>query len=334
MAVSGVSIEFVRPALATGGVDVRRVLREVGVDAAASRVDCDRVVALVRSLWRLTGDELLGLGPRPVPLGTVRLIALAVVHAPDLRAALGRVVEFAALTTGYTRGRLVVDGGVCRVEFASEQDVVDEPVALEAVLAFAHRFAGWLVGRRIVLTGLAFPFAEPAHSAEYDHVFGVAAAFGAPAASLSFDAAHLGAPVVRDEAALEAFLRESPEDLIMLRDHGSTTADRVRRIVEQDPGVRVDAAAARLAISGQHLRRLLRREGTSFQGIREDVLRGLAVAGLRRGRESVEDLSRRLGFSEPSAFRRAFARWVGSPPGEYRARYAVRSASGAARDRP
>ncbi|MCS7479475.1 AraC family transcriptional regulator [Umezawaea endophytica] len=331
--MSGVAIQFVRPALAAGGADVRRVLREVGVDAGASRVDCDRVVELVRSLWRLTGDELLGLGPRPVPLGTVRLIALAVVHAPDLRTALGRVVEFAALTTGYTRGRLVVDGGVCRVEFASDPDVVDEPLALEAVLAFAHRFAGWLVGRRIVLTGLAFPFAEPEHSAEYEDVFGVAAGFHAPAASLSFDAAHLTAPVVRDEAALEVFLREAPVDVIMLRDHGTTTADRVRRIVEQDPGGRVDAVAARLAFSAQHLRRLLRREGTSFQEIREDVLRGIAVAGLERGRESVDDLSRRLGFSEPSAFRRAFARWVGSPPGEYRARHALRSGGGAPRSR-
>jgi AraC-like DNA-binding protein len=332
--MSGLAIEFVRPALAAGeAADVRRVLREVGVDAGAARVDCDRAVALVRSLWRLTGDELLGLGPRPIPLGTVRLIALAVVHAPDLRTALDRVVEFAALTTGYTRGRLVVDGGVCRVEFASDPDVVDEPLALEAVLAFAHRFAGWLVGRRIVLTGLGFPFAEPAHSAEYDHVFGVVPTFHAPAASLSFDAAHLTAPVVRDEAELEVFLRESPVDLIMLRDHGSTTADRVRRIVEQDPGGRVDDVAVRLAISAQHLRRLLRREGTSFQEIREDVLRGIAVACLERGRESVDDLSRRLGFSEPSAFRRAFARWVGSPPGEYRARHALRSGSGAPRSR-
>ncbi|HWO67351.1 MAG TPA: AraC family transcriptional regulator [Umezawaea sp.] len=332
--MSGLAIQFVRPALAVGeAADVRRVLREVGVDAGAARVDCDRAVALVRSLWRLTGDELLGLGPRPIPLGTVRLIGLAVVHARDLRTALERVVEFAALTTGYTRGRLVVDGGVCRVEFASDPDVVDEPLALEAVLAFVHRFVGWLVGRRIVLTGLAFPFAEPAHSAEYDHVFGAAVTFLAPVASLSFDAAHLTAPVVRDEAALEEFLRESPVDLIMLRDHGSTTADRVRRIVEQDPAGRVDDVAARLAISAQHLRRLLRREGTSFQEIREDVLRGIAVAGLERGRESVDDLSRRLGFSEPSAFRRAFARWVGSPPGEYRARHAVRSGSGAPRPR-
>ncbi|NLG56435.1 MAG: helix-turn-helix domain-containing protein, partial [Rhodococcus sp.] len=49
----------------------------------------------------------------------------------------------------------------------------------------------------------------------------------------------------------------------------------------------------------------------------EEVLRDAAIAGLRRG-ESVDDLSAKLGFSEPSAFRRAFKRWTGKTPGSYR----------------
>ncbi|ERB51061.1 hypothetical protein N806_07625 [Rhodococcus sp. P27] len=47
------------------------------------------------------------------------------------------------------------------------------------------------------------------------------------------------------------------------------------------------------------------------------MLRDVAIAGLRRG-ESVEVLSARLGFSEPSAFRRAFKRWTGDTPSSYR----------------
>jgi AraC-like DNA-binding protein len=76
--------------------------------------------------------------------------------------------------------------------------------------------------------------------------------------------------------------------------------------------------AARLAVSLQHLRRRLRDEGTSITRIREDIIRDAAIASLVRGEESVHELSARLGFSEPSAFRRAFRRWTGSPPGAYR----------------
>ncbi len=74
-----------------------------------------------------------------------------------------------------------------------------------------------------------------------------------------------------------------------------------------------------LAVSPPHLRRLLRQEGTSLGRLREEVLCDLAIAGLRRG-EPVDDLSARLGFSEPSAFRRAFKRWTGNTPRAYRAR--------------
>ncbi|PRY38693.1 AraC family transcriptional regulator [Umezawaea tangerina] len=316
-----IAIQFVRSALATAAPDdVRRLLD--GVPPRSARVPVGKASELARSVWALTGDELFGLGPRPVPLGTFRMIAMGVVHAPDLRTALERAVAFASITTGFTRTGLVVAGGTCRVEFAADEGVVEEPFALELVLAFAHRFLAWLTGQRIVLSHLDLPFAEPGHSAEYERIFGVAASFHAPVAAFGFDARYLDAPVVRDEPALEAFLRDSPMDLIEHRDHGDTTADRVRKVLERgEPGPAArsaDDVAARLAISAQHMRRLLRREGTSFHEIREDVLRAIAVAGLESGRESVDGLSRRLGFSEPSAFRRAFARWVGIPPGEYR----------------
>ncbi|WP_370648224.1 helix-turn-helix transcriptional regulator [Amycolatopsis sp. FU40] len=76
--------------------------------------------------------------------------------------------------------------------------------------------------------------------------------------------------------------------------------------------------AGRLGISAQHLRRLLRAEKTPIGEIRDAVRRGAAIASLRRGDESIEELARRLGFSEASAFRRAFRRWTGQSPGHYR----------------
>jgi AraC-like DNA-binding protein len=88
-----------------------------------------------------------------------------------------------------------------------------------------------------------------------------------------------------------------------------------------DEAVTVDDVAKRLTISAQHLRRLLRDEGTSFREIKEEILRDEAIASLVRGGETVEELSDRLGFSEPSAFRRAFRRWTGNPPGSYRPVY-------------
>ncbi|MFI6294833.1 AraC family transcriptional regulator ligand-binding domain-containing protein [Nonomuraea sp. NPDC050790] len=308
----GVPAHFLRTAAAAAGAGPRHPL-------TAEQVDCERAVAVMRALTCATGDELLGLGPKPVLPGTFRMIALALIHAPDLRTALERLVEFAAITTGYTASTLTVEDGTARVEFAAETEA--SPPAAEIMLALAHRFPAWLVARRIPLTGLELPFPEPDHSAEYAPIFGLTPVFDAPAASLSFDAGHLSAPIVRDERELLAYLRRSPADLIHHRDYGTTTADRVRNVIERGDmttWARAEDVAARLAVSVQHMRRLLRQEGTSFNRIREELLRDLAVDSLRRGGESVDALSHRLGFSEPSAFRRAFTRWVGSPPGEFR----------------
>ncbi|HEX4904763.1 MAG TPA: helix-turn-helix transcriptional regulator [Acidimicrobiales bacterium] len=77
-------------------------------------------------------------------------------------------------------------------------------------------------------------------------------------------------------------------------------------------------AATRLTMSPQTLRRRLAEEGTSFRAISDDVRRDVAVTSLVDGTESIADLSARLGFSEPSAFTRAFRRWTGDAPSAYR----------------
>ena len=73
-------------------------------------------------------------------------------------------------------------------------------------------------------------------------------------------------------------------------------------------------------MSVHHLRRLLREEDTTVSDLRRDLMRDTAINSLVIGKESIDELSARLGFSEPSAFRRAFRRWTGMPPGAYRPR--------------
>jgi len=62
-------------------------------------------------------------------------------------------------------------------------------------------------------------------------------------------------------------------------------------------------------------------EHTSFQRVRDTLRRDVAVSALARGDASIEALSERLGFSEPSAFHRAFRRWTGATPRSYQGSY-------------
>ncbi|MCQ4129185.1 helix-turn-helix transcriptional regulator [Rhodococcus erythropolis] len=118
------------------------------------------------------------------------------------------------------------------------------------------------------------------------------------------------------------WLRDSPALAFTARDYDDTPVAHVRQQFEIDgPTVTISAVdiAARLSISLSHLRKLLRHAGTSLSEIKTEALRDAAISGLTRG-ESVDDVSARLGYSEPSSFRRAFKRWTGVAPSSYRTR--------------
>jgi AraC-like DNA-binding protein len=66
------------------------------------------------------------------------------------------------------------------------------------------------------------------------------------------------------------------------------------------------------------LRRRLDEEGQSFQSIKDQLRRDLAINYLKHSSKSVTEIAIDLGFAEQSAFHRAFKKWTGMRPGEYR----------------
>lgn len=329
MSGNSAAIHFVRSTLAVArknSINIPQLLHDAHISPDLVRIDSARVTAeqatdLLQAVWRMSGDEMLGLAPKPVQRGTFRMICLALIHSRDLRAALNRLLNFVALSAGLGPLRLVEQGGIATIDIEQNPEVHTEPVVIEILLALIQRFSAWLVGHRIPLTSLDLPFSQPGHDPEHDSIFGRTPTFDCRRASLSFDADFLDAPIVRDESDLLEFLKNAPADLLFRRDYGTTVSYKVRKILEHaEPNQleSADAVAARLAMSTQHMRRLLQAEGTSFRELRENILRDAAVQSLSRGHETVDELSARLGFSEPSAFRRAFTRWTGSTPGTYR----------------
>ncbi|MEV6071400.1 AraC family transcriptional regulator ligand-binding domain-containing protein [Nocardia sp. NPDC052001] len=322
-------IQFVRAtveAAARRDLDIGAALHTAGLTWEMYGNDRARVLPeqaskVAQALWEQTNDELLGLGPQPVPRGVLRMLGLSVIHCADLRAALSRMTEFAALSTGLRATITVADPGVVRVEFPDPPRHRLDPFVIFAVLTGLHRFATWLIRRPIPLHSVEFPFSAEHLAEEYGIVFGIRPTFGAPRAALSFDAGHLTEPVVRTEQELKIFLRDAPGSLVFHQGATYTNTSRVRKILERNPSAEwlsADEVARRLSISPPHLRRLLRAEGTSFRTLQEEILRDRAIESLVRGEESIADLAARLGYSEPRAFRRAFLRWTGSTPTDYR----------------
>jgi AraC-like DNA-binding protein len=325
-----IGVQFVRAAVDGAGhrgVDLGPALAAGGITPALladdrARFSPEQITAFVQQLWRLAEDEMFGLGKAPVPNGTFRLVCYALINSPDLRTVCDRLADFGPALPALPTFRLDIGSTVTRLD--ADMSGIEDPGHLitDFMLLLVHRFTGWLVGQRIRLGVVELPYPQPDNVAEYDLIFGAPLRFDAVRPALEFDSALLDLPIVRDEADLNEYLRHSPADLLARRDYGTTLSDQVRRIVER--GLRgewptSDEVARRLSLSPQHLRRRLREDGTSLGAIKEELLRDAAIAGLARG-TAVDVLSVQLGFSEPSAFRRAFKRWTGATPAAYQPR--------------
>ena len=184
-----------------------------------------------------------------------------------------------------------------------------------------HGITCWLVGRRIPIRMVDFRCAEPQQGADYRLFFGAPVRFSQPVSRLAFDAAVLKLPVVRDEQALKLFLRGAPANILVRYRYDAGLAAGVRRRLRQLPPASwagFEALAAQMRMSPSTLRHRLQAEGQNYAGIKDEIRRDLAIEMLQTSSLGIGEIAVQLGFSEPSAFHRAFRKWTATSPAAFR----------------
>jgi AraC-like DNA-binding protein len=185
-----------------------------------------------------------------------------------------------------------------------------------------HGLACWLVARNVTLDAVRFPYPAPPHAAEYARVYTERSSFDAGALEARFDARHLALPVRRGESDLASFLVDAPGRIAMLYRPDREMARAVRSAMgpELAAAPAFEAVARQLHLSPRTLHRRLVDEGTSFRKIKDMARREAALQRLERSDLGIAEIAADLGYSEPSAFFRAFVGWTGMAPSVYRKR--------------
>jgi AraC-like DNA-binding protein len=167
-----------------------------------------------------------------------------------------------------------------------------------------------------------FAHSEPSNTAEYARAFaGAKLKFDAPCYGFSFDAELADAPLVSADTALHAAHCEHLEFLQARLWEPRSFALRVRELIacELRRGRPTSWDVARqLQISRRTLVRRLNSEGTSFKSQLDELRRQLALSLVARTQPSLMEITTLLGFSQVQAFHRAFRRWTGQTPMQYR----------------
>nr|BFE94966.1 hypothetical protein GCM10020185_55020 [Pseudomonas brassicacearum subsp. brassicacearum] len=241
----------------------------------------------------------------------------ALIHCRTLGKALQRGLLFYSLFPDAPSLTLEAEGE--RVRLVLDDSTLWDPdhFLTESLLVVWHRLASWLIGQRIGLEQATFGYPKPTHGAEYDLLFPCPLVFEARSSSLLFHSRYLDMPLLQDERTLKHFLERSPADLLSRPDDGHSLSSQLRRLLCRDAArwPDLDTVAGHLHISPQTLRRHLREEGTSFQELKDQLRRDIAIYHLGRADLSLQQIAEQLGFSEPSAFHRAFKKWTGGHAG-------------------
>jgi AraC-like DNA-binding protein len=327
--VPSVAVRLYRPialALEQRGIASDPLFAEFGVPSPALagwdvRVPLPQIANLWSRLLEVTGDAEFALhAAEHVDLTTCDVITYLESAASTIRGALEKKFAYLPLITDAIEWTLD-EGGGGAVLTLHERPARPPlaPVAeflLGARQVFFSRFGppGWQP------THVSFRHPAPPRRDEHRRVFGVEPSFGAARDAITFSASWLDAPMRNRDAALSELLSRYADQLLpKVRLQPTTWEARVRQVVGAiDPGI--SAVARELGLSARSLQRALASEGTSYGRVVDMARRDGAEQLLRRRELGICEIAYALGFSGSPAFHRAFRRWTGATPNEFRAR--------------
>lgn len=307
------------------GIDSAGIFAAAGIHEELSndpmhRLPPDAMVRLYRVCVRETGDPYFGLQvARHAHLSNLHALGQGLAVSATLREFCLRLERYVGLVSKVARLRAADEDGEFSLWIEPQTEVCGE--AEDCFLAFVV-----LSMRQLYKPGfkpLRVEFSRPmpqAGGAPYDDLFCAPVSYGNGCARLVFERAAMMVPLrgacaelaqVNDQIAAGYLAKLDRQDVITcvrqkiieLLDSGSCSRERV---------------AAALGLSPSVLRTRLAQRGTGFQELLDSTRKELAYSYLSQSARTVTEVSFLLGFSDTGNFTRAFRRWAGVSPSEFR----------------
>jgi AraC-like DNA-binding protein len=311
---TGISSAIVQP--------VARVFAELGYSPAElpvvrGIVTGDVADATFEDAANKLNDQALGLTvAQRIPIGGLGDLDYAMCTSNTLGEGLTRLVRFYGLATQRVRVTLEENPPVAALVFARTPPLTHSRHWVEFATAIITFRIRQTLGVAAPFEKVSFMHSAPPSTAVHDAFFGVPVQFSAASDRLSFASDLLTQPLRTMSAALAGVLdikMKQLEPSMVARPPFLAVARTavVELLDSKETGL--PATAARLNTTPRTFQRQLRDHGTSHRELLDDVRRERALRLLEQGK-IISEVSVALGFSEPSAFFRAFRRWTGASP--------------------
>lgn len=309
------------------GCDRTLILKKCSLDSdvlnKTHRLTMDQTV----NLWGACIDEArnpffgLHMGEQVRP-STFHIVGYTLMNSANLSEAFDKLNEYQ---------RLISDGGAFqRIPVAKGVWIIYHPRPgaipffyhqIDAVLAAVLAFSRWVTGETFSPIEVSLKRQPALDWAEYVRVFSVKPNFNADFNGVLISHEMLAHPLLEaDEELCEVHERHAKHRLQELKNN-DRISDQVTKILQRhmsDPEVGRAFVAIKIGVSEKMLQRKLSEEGVTFQGLYSDLRKKLALNYVSDTSIPLTEVAMMLGFSDSSAFYRAFKRWTESTPREYR----------------
>ncbi len=317
------------------GVPEDRLVSTIGrplvVDDPDERVGIELYFQLYELGYEVTGRRDLGLAVAVNAGGIERLgvVGFMIKTAPDGITACQRAARYlrVAIDMG-AEWRVELEADQVRISFEiGVRDRLSQQLAIEASIASFVSDYRRISRQDMRPTTVRFPHPGPTNDLGFRTFFGCPVEFGTGKCDFVFDRAFNERAAMPDaDLAMNEFFARYADRMLesnvrSIQTVAERAADHLRRhLVDGEPTS--ESTAKALGMSSRSLRRSLEREGTSFRQLLDEVRLERAKGLLGQENITASEVAFLVGFGDLTAFSRAFKRWTGTSPREFRLRLA------------
>ncbi len=312
---------FVSPTLPPELLMQRLGLPPVDLSDPDARIDVAEFSKLWRRLARHFDDEFFGMDPRRLRVGSFAFVCRAAMAQPTLDSAMRVALDFFGLTFEGFRGELSRSESLAEIVLQESSALPLRAFGYFTFWMLLHGLACWLVGRRIPLLAVELRCEAPAYTDDYRVMFSRNLRFARPRTRIIFAAELLDLPVRRSEQELHGFLAQAPANILVRYRDPTSLPSQIKKQLRELPAEQwptSERMAQSLCVSPSTLRRRLAEAGQPYQAIKDQIRQEMATLWLADATVTYADIAERLGFADVSSFYKAFRKWTGTNPGQYR----------------
>ena len=314
--------------IANTGANSDQVLGAVGLDRAVlsnveSFIPCSTFARLLEEAARATDDPCFGLhfGER-FNLKNIGPLTYVVLNSPTIAVADGHVARYLKLYNQAAKVFFTVDEQRAYLHYVLQNLDIDVPrQENEYSMVIRLNTIRMMVGSQWAPLEVRFAHPAPEQTSEHLRIFRAPVLFGFATNTFVIDREFLERQIPAADERLYEIMRRYLEQILEEMPPEHEVLASVRRAVAEsmrEGRPSLTRVAKKLAMSPRTLQRQLKEQGMDFKQLIADTRRRFALSYLGNRGQTLTEIAFLLGYSEVSAFNRAFKRWTGSTPLAYR----------------